>query len=160
MNRSQIMSNIGTLLYEVISATDDEAPSVSSEVVDIALASWCIHGLRSLNKNNTDAITHFAFASFLLFLQRMVDIVVEYFYYMSQGRITMSVVRLIVNSYYTSLHFYHAYIAWSLVYTAVNEVRIEAHGVMVASPVAAAESKLGVPLVPRSELGEGTAASI
>jgi hypothetical protein len=158
------MSNIGSLLYEVISATfatDDAAPSVSSEVIDIALASWCIHGLRSLNKNNTDAITHFAFASFLLFLQSMVDTLVESSYYMSQGEIVTSVWFLIWNLYSASLQFYHAYIAWSLVYTVVNEPegRFEAHGVMAASPVAA-ESKLGVSLLSHSELGEGTAASI
>jgi len=92
----------------------------------------------------------------------MVDTLVESSYYMSQGEIVTSVFSL-RNLYSASLQFYHAYIAWSLVYTVVNEPegRIEAHGVMAASPVAA-ESKLGVSLLSHSELelGEGTAASI
>ena len=143
----QITQNLSIVIYHLVMMSELSVtmPNVSTELVNIGLAAWCVHNLRFLHKDNTEPIYLFSFAKFLRFATCAIDILVAFFYYTLHGDPGMAIIFVLSNSFSTMYEFYYSYIAWSLVYHVVRGdhenddnqgLPQDRHSPMVAFPVA------------------------
>ena len=85
-------------------------------MVNIGLAAWCVHNLRFLHKDNTEAFYLFSFAKFLRCVTCAIDVLVAFFYYTLEGDPVLAIMYVLSYSFSAIYEFYYSYIAWSLVY--------------------------------------------
>ena len=121
----QITQNVGSLVVAIASQpynidpadwSSVTIPNVSTEVVNIGLAAWCVHNLRFLHKDNTEAFYLFSFAKFLRCVTCAIDVLVAFFYYSLEGDPVLAIMYVLSYSFSAIYEFYYSYIAWSLVY--------------------------------------------
>mmetsp|Transcript_12105 Transcript_12105/g.14638 ORF Transcript_12105/g.14638 Transcript_12105/m.14638 type:complete len:230 (+) Transcript_12105:127-816(+) len=117
----QIIIGVGTFLSYLITRNPNQLTSWSSPLVDIGLASWVVHGLKT---KQLPPILNFTFAQFILGVTATINMIVLMIYYFASASVTedkstrssdigLGFLYLFTNLYSAVYKYYYSYITWS-----------------------------------------------